>query len=562
MGTSKPTIYAIASPATGLMDTIGNNAEVDTATTVEAAISAKSKIVRSFRLMPALAAAIMAVGICGCKPDNSIMPEPDEPPVDSEPVDVYPVAGGGHDIYTGPNYRYGPSIIINDDNSIDIWLAAPGGYYGDNLTLYTTDAQEAVQLGTSQTFAQKFTMGEPFGFISLQCPSWSSSEEGFSLNLYKWNGDYSTTVGGSPVASKVFVNYADNSWLSLYSSSDEDFTKTFPAGTYLWVMDGGTAKSGIWKCPDTASPQGADVVSFINGEETTGQFHCRITSEGSGDYYWDKITWRHSADGGETWTDEVDALLPSDGRRDAFSVCDPGVAKWGGYYYIAYTSTEEPDGFDNDLYIARGESPVGPWEKWSGGAWGDDPQPVIDYTPHIGYEGKAFGIGEPCIVVKDGVIYLYYSWNDWLVEKNRQGTTTKVAIASADDSDWPAHLEDKGIALEKSDIPDPDHTDVKYVERSRKFIAIHAEQRNKDFSRIRVWESEDGIVFTKGGTISGDLRSGVINAGMSGDGYGHVRSGVQQYLCYAHSDAPRTWGRWNTWFQKLDWLPKESSPEE
>lgn len=547
MKTTEPTTHTIDYPAAGFK-------------LMPALAMIKSMSVRSFKLMPALVAAIMAIGIYGCKPDNSPTTNPDKPAVDPEPVDVYPVAGEGHDIYTGPNYRYGPSIIINDDNSIDIWLATPGDYYGDNLTLYTTDAQEAAQLGTSQSFAQKFTMAEPFGFISLQCPSWSSSEEGFTLSLYKWNNDYSTTTSGSPVASKTFVNYADNSWLSLYSNPDEDYTMTFPAGTYLWVMNSGTAKSGIWKCPDSTCPQGANAVSFINGEETTGQFHCRITSGGSGNYYWDKITWRHSVDGGETWTDEVDALLPSDGKRDAFSVCDPGVAKWGGYYYIAYTSTEEPNGFDNELYIARGKSPAGPWEKWSGGAWGNDPQPVIDYTPHTGHEGKAFGIGEPCIVVKDDIIYLYYSWNDWLVEQNRQGTTTKVAIASVHDADWPAHLEDKGIALEKSDIPNPDHTDVKYVERSRKFIAIHAEQRNKDFSRIRVWESEDGIVFKKGGTVSGELRSGVINAGMSGDGYGHVRSGVQQYLCYAHSDAPRTWGRWNTWFQKLDWLLKEDEP--
>lgn len=501
------------------------------------------------------AALIAAAGACACSKEGlSEVPEPQKPA-----VDVYPVAGDGHDIYTGQNYRYGPSIIINDDNSIDIWLAAPGGYYGNNLTLYTAEEQTAVQLGTEQSFAQKFTMSEPFGFISLQCPSWNSAEESFTLKLYEWNTDYAATVGGEPVASKTFLNYSDNSWLSLYRSAKEDYAETFPAGTYLWVMDGGTAKSGIWKCPDGASPDGAGAVSFINGEETYGQFHCRITSGGSGNYYWDKVTWQHSDDGGQTWTDEVDAFLPSDGKRDAFSVCDPGVAKWGGYYYIAYTSTEQPDGFDNDLYIARGTSPSGPWEKWSGASWGDSPQPVIDYTPAEGHEGEVFGAGEPCVLVKEDTVYLYYSWNDYLPEENRQGTTTRVSTASALDSDWPAHLELRGTALDKSDIREPDHTDVKYVEKSRKFIAIHAERRNLDSSRIRVWESEDGVTFTRGGLVQGNLRKGVINAGMSGDALGHVRDGVQQYLCYAHSDAPRTWGRWYTWFQKLDWLESTES---
>ena len=41
---------------------------------------------------------------------------------------------------------------------------------------------------------------------------------------------------------------------------------------------------------------------------------------------------------------------------------------------------------------------------------------------------------------------------------------------------------------------------------------------------------------------------------MSGDAQGQVRYGVQQFLCYAYSDAPRVWGRWLTWFQPLDWV--------
>ncbi len=505
----------------------------------------------------AISIVVFAAAVTGCEPpaDDPVRPEPAP-----EPVDVYPLAREGWDIYTGPNYRYGPSIIINDDNSIDIWLATPGDYYGTNVNIPASDTQDASLLGTGNVFAQKFTMNEDFGFISIQCPSWNSAEEGFSLNVYRWDTDYATTVSGTPVATKRFENYADNAWLSIYRSAREDYTETFPSGTYLWVMNEGTEHSGIYKCPDDGSAEGTDAVSFINGEQTTGQFRCRITANGSGKYFWDKITYRHSTDGGRTWTDEADALLPSDGKRDAFSVCDPGVAKWGGYYYIAYTSTEESGGYDNDLYIARSISPVGPWEKWSGDGWGSDPQPVIDYEPVEGHEGVVFGAGEPCFVIKDDVIYLYYSFNDFLVEQNRQGTTTRVSTASAKDENWPAHLEHHGIALEKSDIKDPDHTDVKFVERSQKFIAIHAERRNSDRSRIRVWESEDGIIFTKGELVQGELQKGVINAGMSGDAFGHVRTGVQQYLSYARTYSGSTWGRWYTYFQPLDWVEVESEP--
>lgn len=495
-------------------------------------------------------AGVALVGMACCSNGNT---EPDVPEPEAV-VPVKPVAREGWDIYTGPNYRYGPSIIINDDNSIDIWLATPGDYYGTNVLVPVSDAITPLQLGTAGVFAQKFTSNEDFGIISLNCPSWNSSAEGFTLKVYKWVNDYETTVSGAAVASKTFVNYADNSWLSIYKSDKEDYKETFPAGTYLWVMTGGTEKSGIWKCPDNGSTGSTGAVSYVDGKPVDGQFRCRITSNGSGNYFWDKITWRHSVDGGKTWTDEADALLPSDGKRDAFSVCDPGVAKWGGWYYIAYTSTEEPNGYDNDLYMARSKTPTGPWEKWSGNGWGQDPQPVIDYEPAAGHESEVFGAGEPCIVVKDDVVYLYYSYNDYLVESNGYCTTTRVSVASAKDENWPGHLEYKGIALDKSDVYMPDHTDVKYICRSQKFVAIHAERRDTDSSRMCVWESNDGIHFTKGGLIEGELRRGIINAGMSGDAQGQVRYGVQQFLCYAHSDAPRVWGRWLTWFQPLDWV--------
>ncbi len=474
--------------------------------------------------------------------------------IPQESEDVYPIAREGWDIYTGPNYRYGPSIIINEDNSIDIWLATPGDYYGNNINIPVSDAQSACQLGKTSIFAQKFTSNEDFGFISLQCPSWGSSTESFTLKIYKWDTDYATSISGNAIAMKKFTDYTDNSWLSIYRSEKENYRETFPAGSYLWVMSEGSDKSGIWKSLENGSSASTNAVSFIDGKPVEGQFRCRITSNGSGNYFWDKITWRHSEDGGKTWSDETDALLPSDGKRDAFSVCDPGVAKWGGWYYIAYTSTEEPNGYDNDLYIARSKTPVGPWEKWSGDRWGDNPQPVIDYKPVAGYEGKVFGAGEPCIVVKDDIVYLYYSYNDFVAEQNRQGTTTRVSTASANDENWPIHLEYRGIALDKSDIFNPDHTDVKFIQKSQKFIAIHAERRNTDNSRIRIWESIDGITFTKGDVIQGDLRKGIINAGMSGDGLGQVSPEVQQFLCYAHSDPPREWGRWFTWFQPLDWL--------
>lgn len=210
-------------------------------------------------------AGVALVGMACCSNGNT---EPDVPEPEAV-VPVKPVAREGWDIYTGPNYRYGPSIIINDDNSIDIWLATPGDYYGTNVLVPVSDAITPLQLGTTGVFAQKFTSNEDFGIISLNCPSWNSSAEGFTLKVYKWVNDYETTVSGAAVASKTFVNYADNSWLSIYKSDKEDYTETFPAGTYLWVMAGGTEKSGIWKCPDNGSTGTTGAVSYVDGNLLT-----------------------------------------------------------------------------------------------------------------------------------------------------------------------------------------------------------------------------------------------------------------------------------------------------
>lgn len=55
---------------------------------------------------------------------------------------------------------------------------------------------------------------------------------------------------------------------------------------------------------------------------------------------------------------------------------------------------------------------------------GTDVQPMIRYTD----DPTAFGAGEPSIVVLDGTIYFYYSWND-------SGTGIKTRLATADATD-------------------------------------------------------------------------------------------------------------------------------
>lgn len=458
----------------------------------------------------------------------------DEVKVSQNSVCVFTLENSGWDIYSGGAYRYGPSIIINDDGSIDAWFAAPGAAYGKNHELSnTTGTSTAEGIYGDKTVAQKFTADIPFWGVSVTSPNWNGNPCGLTFSLYEWNGDtYREVVAQEPIASARFDNYADGQNLIL--SNDDKF----PAGTYLWVLsDGKTQQSGVWLVDGEVS----GVTSYRDGAPVSGNWRARWTEEKTtGETFWDQASYQRSTDGGRTWSEEVMTLKPTEFSSDHFSVCDPGVAYWNGYYYIGYTSTENPGMTENYAYVARGQNPDGPWEKWNGNGWGGNPEPVVvfDGTP------TQFGAGEPSIVVLDDTIYFYYSWNDGSV-------TTRVATASTNDPNWPGNLVHHGTAIDKSGIDGADHSDVKYREDIGKFQAINTASRMTANGYIMLWQSDDGLKFEKIAEIRDNIMPGCHNCGWSGDRQGHIRSGQQQYIAYAYGIG--TWGVWNTRWAKINW---------
>ena len=458
----------------------------------------------------------------------------DEVKVSQNSVCVFTLENSGWDIYSGGAYRYGPSIIINDDGSIDAWFAAPGAAYGKNHELSnTTGTSTAEGIYGDKTVAQKFTADIPFWGVSVTSPNWNGNPCGLTLSLYEWNGDtYGEVVAQEPIASARFDDYADGQNLIL--SNDDKF----PAGTYLWVLsDGKTQQSGVWLVDGEVS----GVTSYRDGAPVSGNWRARWTEEKTtGETFWDQASYQRSTDGGRTWSEEVMTLKPTEFSSDHFSVCDPGVAYWNGYYYIGYTSTENPGMTENYAYVARGQNPDGPWEKWNGNGWGGDPEPVVvfDGTP------TQFGAGEPSIVVLDDTIYFYYSWCDGSV-------TTRVATASTNDPNWPGNLVHHGTAIDKSGIDGADHSDVKYREDIGKFQAINTASRMTANGYIMLWQSDDGLKFEKIAEIRDNIMPGCHNCGWSGDRQGHIRSGQQQYIAYAYGIG--TWGVWNTRWAKINW---------
>lgn len=273
-----------------------------------------------------------------------------------------------------------------------------------------------------------------------------------------------------------------------------------------------------------------------------------INADGSFDAYfaapgavgeWDWIMYRHSPDGGETWTAEKAVLKPTPDSTDFYSCCDPGVVKVGDYYYLGYTSTTNIDGVDNNVFVARSKNPDGPFEKWNGNGWGGRPEPIVDYTGDV----TAFGAGEPSFIVKGDKLYIYYTWKDVNINQ------TRVAVADATDENWPATMEYKGVAIDYRDYMSADSADVKYVEDFGKFIAINTIQRFTTNSFIGCFVSDDGITFNESCVVKENISHCCHNAGISSRPNGHIRTQDGVYLAYAYGDI---WAHWSTRMNKVD----------
>ena len=271
-----------------------------------------------------------------------------------------------------------------------------------------------------------------------------------------------------------------------------------------------------------------------------GSVDAWFASKGiSGD--WDWFTYRHSDDGGKTWSGEKIVLQPTGNSYDHYSVCDPGVIYFNGYYYMGYTSTLIETGVGNNVFVARSAEPDGPFEKWNGTGWGGDPKPLIYYD-----EGETgWGAGEPSFVVLEDTLYIYYTWTC------PDGDYTMVATADATSENWPATLEYHGEAYQKLGNYRQDSCDVVYIEDIGKFVAFSTYERFTENSGICVMESDDGIHFTQSDIIRTGTMQCLHNLGISKRSDGHIQ--LDDALCfigYAYGDG-RSWAKWATRFQNI-----------
>lgn len=271
--------------------------------------------------------------------------------------------------------------------------------------------------------------------------------------------------------------------------------------------------------------------SMILNED--GSLDVWSAANGPGDIV-DIVTYKRLWDGGKSSTKEAAALKPTSGSYDWKWTCDPGVIKFGGWYYIGYTTTLDERGVANVMCVGRSKNPYGPFEKWTGSGWGAEPQPVVEYTGDPEY----WGVGEPAFVVVGDTLYVYYSWCD------EKGASTRVATADATDENWPATLQYRGECIPPKD--GGDSADVKYADAFGRFVAVFTEKRFSDESYVAVWESFDGVTFRQSGFVKANTAKKLHNCGISGRADGHIAADDPVYLSYAYGGADESWGRWAT----------------
>ena len=279
----------------------------------------------------------------------------------------------------------------------------------------------------------------------------------------------------------------------------------------------------------------------------------------------DWFTYRRSTDGGRSWTDERVVMMPTADSMDWFSVCDPAVIKYGEWYYIGYTSTvfANGGGVCNNGFIGRSKSPTGPFERWCGDGWGETreteegtlrwlgrPAPVIYYDE----DWHNWGAGEFSFVIKDDTIYIYYTWTS----KDRDGHRiheTRVATADIRNENWPGAITQRGVAVTRPGGAN-DSYDVIYCEDLDKFIALSTDNRFTENSLLAVYESDDGLRFTRVNNIK--LNTGWMchNCGISGDAMHHIKSGDTLLLAYAYGNK---WGCWGTRMHRYDFTSMDEA---
>ena len=267
-----------------------------------------------------------------------------------------------------------------------------------------------------------------------------------------------------------------------------------------------------------------------------GSIDAWFSRPGNNSTMWDYISYRHMDSDGY-WSDEEVVLYPTSGSLDTYSVCDPGVIYFNGYYYLGYTGTNSNDGLRNQIFVARSQEPNGYYEKWDGSGWGGDPQPIITY------DGIHWGAGEISFVVQEdqNEMLCYYTWKD---ENEISMRCSKVDLTE----DWPSTIRFKCISYHKE--LEECSSDVVYYKDKNVYLAFSIGNRMLDNSSLLIHYSFDGKQFHYLDEYKDIVVEYAHNMGISKHKNGCISDDDNINIAYAYSNDNK-WGRWKTYIQNI-----------
>jgi hypothetical protein len=268
---------------------------------------------------------------------------------------------------------------------------------------------------------------------------------------------------------------------------------------------------------------------------TQGQYHIYFCSTGTSDNDWDHIRHVTSSDLVH-WSAPDTLLVPSTYER---STCDPSVVLFDGFYYLFYGGNVTTD--QTVVFVARSASPDGPFLKYTQrGTWESNPpdSQIVIAPIHPTTNGNYYGAGTPTVVIRNGLLYMWYSDDTAFPPGNCHTYFT----TSSDGTTWaPGTL--TNVAAQDCSV------DVKYDFTSAHFVMVEIINQFAN-SSLQLQVSADGINWADPQILVpvGQFPAGANNPGISGDDQGALMNG-QALVAYGapYPGTVETWAQWDLW---------------
>ena len=137
------------------------------------------------------------------------------------------------------------------------------------LAVYALPRSISVQNGTGtrgavavgRTYSYRAIVNGSFDGFGFCMPTYNKTDSEATISLYKWTGDYASTVAGQPIATQRFAPLKDNdtNWVRFDPQ---------PAGEYLFHISDPKGQVGVWTNQNPTNSKG---FLYLNGTEQRGE---------------------------------------------------------------------------------------------------------------------------------------------------------------------------------------------------------------------------------------------------------------------------------------------------